>query len=210
MASVRITNDIRYHVAQRFQTMFQERIKTEREKLNHLGIVEACYKTHYPPEVVAAHKVLIKHHSDWLNMVDSFSIQCTYTNEANEKITATFNLDAPEALPSIRGYGRPMLKLKEDMGDVYKHAVEVLKEVHRLEAEHKQLHTEIVQKVLMQCGTLRQVLEVWPTALDFMPEGARQLHYAKAEKRAKFNTDSVALGDDTKVALMKARLITGM
>lgn len=209
MASVRITHSIRYHVSERFKAMFQERIRLERTKLNHLGIVEACYKAEYPAEVTAAHHVLIKNNPNWLNMVDSFTINCRYKNEAGAVVVATFNLDTPEPLPSARGYGRPVLKLTDNMGDVYKHAVEILKEVARLEAEHKQLHTEIIDKVLAQCTTLRQVLEVWPTALDFMPDDARQLHYAKTEKRAKFDTDSVALGDDTKVALMKARLITG-
>ena len=48
MATVRITNDIRYHVRNKFDALYRERIERKQKELQNLDIGNVCY-LHYVP-----------------------------------------------------------------------------------------------------------------------------------------------------------------
>ena len=91
----------------------------------------------------------------------------------------------------------------------YQPCVDVLLEIDRMTNECNTLRDSIAQ-LLDSCSTLRQVLEKWPTALDFMSDEVRAKHAKKVdqtEKRAKVIAD---VDDQAKMLLMKARMLSGV
>ena len=211
MATVRITNDIRYHVRNKFRELYRERVERKKKELQNLDIGNVCYQHYIPAKYrELAQQLNADGDGPWLDTVDSINIEMTYLkNDANcTKTTIAFMvpLNPPAPLPQrLRDYG-VKLKLLESMAP-YEHAKKIYLDLDALVEERDKLIDQIIGGVLTQCSTLRQVLELWPTALDFMPNGVKQQHAAKAEKR-KSVVEELSIDNDVKVSLMKARMLT--
>ena len=211
MATVRITNDICYHVRNKFDALYRERIERKQKELQNLDIGNVCY-LHYVPAKYRdlAQQLNADGDGQWLDTVSSITIEMTYlANDANRtKKTVTFSVPfkPPAPLPTrLRGYGA-RLKLLETMAP-YEHAKKIYLDLDHMNEERDKLIGQIVNGVLTKCSTLRQVLELWPTALDFMPDDVKQKHAAKTEKRQSA-VEKLSIDNDVKVSLMKARMLT--
>lgn len=210
MASVRITHNIRYYVKQQFETMFTKRMAAKLEELQHLRLGEQCYEHH----VSAKSRQLaaeLNHHERWIDDADTINIEVTYTCAVTNLSKATIisvRFRPPVPLPArFRGsYSRSQMKLVAACAG-YEHAVKILREHDAIQAERDNLIKTMVDGVLTECSTLRQVLEVWPSALDFMPGDVRTEHNKKTEKRINPAKD-ISIDDGTKAMLLKARMLT--
>lgn len=212
MATVRITNDIRYHVKNKFEELYRERIERKQKELRNLGIGNMCYM-HYIP---AKYRELAQQlndddeHGCWLEKIHDVTIEMTYLkNDANRtKTVVQFNapLNPPMPLPlRMKIYGAKF-KLLESMAP-YEHVKKIYLDLDTMREERDRLIDQIIGGVLTKCSTLRQVLELWPTAMDFMPDDIKQKHAAKTEKRQSV-VDELSIDNDVKVSLMKARMLT--
>lgn len=211
MATVRITNDIRYHVKNKFEALYRERIKRKQEELQNLDIGNVCY-LHYVPAKYRELAQQLNADGDgaWLDTVSHIAIEMTYLkNDADQTKTTVFftvPFEPPVPLPQrLRGYGT-RFKLLESMAP-YEHAKKIFLELNTMDEERDKLVKQIVNGVLTKCSTLRQVLELWPTAMDFMPNEVKQKHAAKTEKRQSV-VEELSIDNDVKVSLMKARMLT--
>lgn len=211
MATVRITDSIRYHVQSKFGELYRERIERKQKELQNLDIGNVCY-LHYVPAKYRELAQQLNADGDgaWLETVSNVTIEMTYLkNDANRtKTTVVFSvpLKPPVPLPQrLRGYGAKF-KLLESMAP-YEHAKKIYLELDAMTEERDKLIGQIVNGVLAKCSTLRQVLELWPTAMDFMPDDVRQRHAAKPEKRQSV-AEELSIDNDVKVSLMKARMLT--
>jgi hypothetical protein len=209
MATVRITNDIRSHVKNRFEALYRERIERKQKELQNLDIGNVCY-LHYIPAKYRelAQQLNADGDGQWLDTVSSITIQMNYRkNDGTERTVAfTVPLRPPVPLPTrLRGYGAKF-KLLETMAP-YEHAKKIYLDLDTMNEERDKLIDQIVDGVLTKCSTLRQVLELWPTAMDFMPDEFKQKHAAKTEKRQSI-VEELSIDNDVKVALMKARMLT--
>ena len=211
MATVRITNDIRSHVRNKFEALYRERIERKREELQNLDIGNVCY-LHYVPAKYRelAQQLNADGDGQWLDTVSSITIEMTYLkNDANHTeraVAFTVPLRPPVPLPTrLRGYGAKF-KLLETMAP-YEHAKKIYLDLDTMNEERDKLIDQIVDGVLIKCSTLRQVLELWPTAMDFMPDEVKQKHAAKTEKRQSI-VEELSIDNDVKVSLMKARMLT--
>lgn len=210
MATVRITNEIRYHVKSKFEELYRERIERKQKELQNLDIGNVCY-LHYVPAKYRELAQQLNADGDgaWLDTVSNIGIEMTYLkNDANRtKTTVVFSvpLKPPVPLPQrLRGYG-PKFKLLESMAP-YEHAKKIYLDLDAMIEERDMLIEQIVRGVLTKCSTLRRVLELWPTAMDFMPDDVKQRHAAKAEKRQSV-VEELSVDNDVKVSLMKARML---
>lgn len=211
MATVRITADIRYHVKNKFEALYRERIERKQEELQNLDLGNVCY-LHYVPAKYRELAQQLNADGDgaWLDTVSSIVIEMTYLkNDANRtKTTVTFAVPfkPPVPLPTrLRGYGAKF-KLLESMAP-YEHAKKIYLDLDTMNEERDKLIGQIVNGVLTKCSTLRQVLELWPTAMDFMPDEVKQKHAAKTEKRQSV-VEELSIDNDVKVSLMKVRMLT--
>lgn len=210
MATVRMTNSIRYHVRSKFEELYRERIERKQKELQNLDIGNVCY-LHYVPAKYRELAQQLNADGDgaWLDTVGNIGVEMTYLkNDAKRtKTTVVFSVPfkPPVPLPQrLRGYD-PRFKLLESMAP-YEHAKKIYLELDAMNEERDRLIEQIVNGVLTKCSTLRQVLELWPTAMDFMPDDVKQRHAAKAEKRQSV-VEELSVDDDVKVSLMKARML---
>lgn len=211
MATVRITHDIRRHVKHKFEALYRERIGRKQKELQNLDIGNVCY-LHYVPAKYRELAQQLNADADgaWLDTVSSIAIEMTYLkNDANRtEKTVTFSVPfkPPVPLPQrLRGY-TVRFKLLESMAP-YEHAKKICLDLDAMNEERNKLIEQIVDGVLTKCSTLRQVLELWPTAMDFMPDEVKQKHAAKTEKRQSV-VEELSIDNDVKVSLMKARMLT--
>lgn len=215
MASVRITHEIRYAVRNKFDAMFAERITKKRAELTTLGLGTSCYNHHIPEKYRnMAADLNADPDGMWVCPAHEAGITMSYTglDGSQKQVTFVVPMDTPVIVPNRFSNGRwnpvPRFTLSEKIAG-YEFAKKIWLEIDQLEEEKKTLIATIVEGVLMQCSTLRQVLEIWPTALDFMPDTARDMHYAKTEKRKASPAADIQIDDSVKVALMKARMAQG-
>lgn len=211
MATVRITNDIRYHVRNKLEALYRERIERKQKELQNLDIGNVCY-LHYVPAKYRelAQQLDADEDGEWLDKVASIIIEMSYLkNDANRTettVTFTVPFKPPVPLPKrIRNYAS-RFRLLESMAP-YEHAKKIFLDLDTMNEERDKLIGQIVDGVLTKCSTLRQVLELWPTALDFMPDDVKQKHSAKTEKRQSV-VEELSIDNDVKVSLMKARMLT--
>lgn len=207
MATVRITDDIRRYVTQKINALFEDRIKAKEGELQHLDIALQVFMSNISKEEFEVAKKLntdIK----WVPEIGSLSVTVEYEFEGmKRKFYFSVPFKPPVPAPSrFHGYGQPPWAVKPTL-PCYPHAVQVLLAVEQLNKERDTL-VAALSKVLTQCSTLRQVLEVWPTALDYMPESVKKRHAEKSEKRGPTVIEGV--DDHAKMLLMKARMINGV
>lgn len=203
MATVRITSHIRDHVRTKFYALYRERAERKQEELQNLDIGNTCYMYYVPAKYrELAQQLNADDDGPWLDTVDKIPIEMTYLDKT---VRFTVPIKSPVPLPQrLRGYG-VKFKLLESMAP-YEHAKKICLDIDAMVEERDKLIDQIVDGVLTKCSTLRQVLELWPTALDFMPNEVKQQHATKAEKR-KSVVEELSIDNDVKVSLMKARML---
>lgn len=211
MATVRITHDILNHVEKKFEELYRECIERKQKELQNLDIGNVCY-LHYIPAKYRelAQQLNADPDGGWLDEVANITIKMTYLkNDADRTettVTFTVPFKPPVPLPQrMRGYCTNF-KLLESMAP-YEHAKNIWLDIDAMVEERDKLIDQIVDGVLAKCSTLRQVLELWPTAMDFMPDKVKQKHAAKTEKRQSV-VEELSIDNDVKVSLMKARMLT--
>lgn len=210
MATVHITNDIRYHVKNKFEALYHERIERKNKELQNLDIGNVCY-LHYVPAKYRelAQQLNADGDGEWLDKVANITITMTYRKNDTDQTATTVrfqtSFNPPVPLPQrLRGYGA-RLELLESMAP-YEHAKKIYLDLDAMVEERDKLIDQIVNGVLTKCSTLRQVLELWPTAMDFMPDEVKQKHAAKTKKRQSV-VEELSIDNDVKVSLMKARML---
>jgi len=210
MATVRITQDIRAHVKHQFNTLFQGRLLRKEEELQHLDIGNFFYNTVIPEKYrKLAEELNADTDGYWIENSETITVRMVYQtanlHEPTKPVSFRVPFKPPIPLPErYRRYGYVFI-LKPEMAP-YEHAKKIFLELDELAEERDKLITQIVDGVLANCSTLRQVLEFWPTALDFMPDYVKKRHMQASEKRQTTTVD-VVIDDDVKVSLMKARLL---
>lgn len=212
MATVRITDQIRYEVRRKIESLFDARIKKKLEELNHLDVAMQVFMRQITHEEFA---IAQKLNTDvkWVPEISSLTVRIEYTGidgtEKNVRFTVPFKSPVP-APQSFHGYGATNEKnIVHPSLPCYQPCVDVLLEHDRMVKERDTLRGSI-DNLLKSCGTLRQVLEKWPTALDFMSDEVKARHAEKVEpikKKAKVISE---VDDQAKMLLMKARMLNGV
>lgn len=211
MATVRITNDIRWHVRNKIEDLYRGRIERKKEELKSLNVGNVCYQHYVPAEYrELAKRLNADKDGPWLETVSHVAIRVAYRKKGNDHFITEKTFPAPLTPPAplpqrFRGFNA-QFKLTEQMAP-YEHVKKIFIEIDDMIEERDKLISQIVDGVLGKCSTLRQVLQLWPTALDFMPDEARQRHAAKPEKRQTV-VEELSIDNDVKVSLMKARMLT--
>ena len=207
MATVRITSDIRNYVVSKINALFEDRVKREEAKLQHLDIANQVFMSLVSAQELEMAKRL-NLDNRWIPEISMLSVIVEYKFEGQSKVAA-FSVPFKPPVPapvSFQGYGPVSRKMKPTL-PCYQHAADVLITMETIRKERDTL-TQAISKVMQQCTTLRQVLDVWPTAMDYMPEGAKKRHAEKSKKRGSTVIDEV--DDAAKMLLMKARMINGV
>ena len=212
MATVRITQEIRNKVRRKIESLFDARIKKKHEELQHLDVaVQVFMRRITPKEFAIAQK--LNTDVKWVPEISSLTVRIEYTGidgtEKNVIFTVPFKPPVP-APASFQGYNPSGEKnIVHPSLPCYQPCVDVILEHARMVKERDTLRDSI-DNLLSSCGTLRQVLEKWPTALDFMSDEVKARHAQKVDpvkKKAKVISE---VDDQAKMLLMKARMLNGV
>lgn len=212
MAVVRLTNDIRRDVRRKIEALFNKRIQNKLEELQHLDIAMQVFMRQISPEEFAAAQKL-NTDVEWVPKINSLTVHVGYTGIDGDRREATFFVPFNPPIPapqSFHGY-RPNdeKNIVHPSLPCYQPCVDVLLEHDRMVKERNTLRDSIAQ-LLDSCGTLRQVLEKWPTALDFMSDEVKAKHAEKVDPVKKGTKVISEVDDQAKMLLMKARMLNGV
>lgn len=212
MATVRITQEIRQDVRRKIESLFNKRIQKKLEELQHLDVAMQVFMRRITPEEFAAAQKL-NADVEWVPKINSLIVRIEYTGIDGTKKNVTFTVPFEPPVPapqSFHSYGYSNEKnIVHPSLPCYQPCVDVLLEHDRMIEERDTLRDSIAQ-LLNSCGTLRQVLEKWPTALDFMSDEVKARHAEKVDPTKKGTKVISEVDDQAKMLLMKARMLSGV
>lgn len=213
MATVRITQEIRQDVRREIESLFDARIKKKYEELQHLDVAMQVFMRHITPEEFA---IAQKLNTDvkWVPEISDLFVHITYTGIDGKEKKHSFRVPFKPPVPAPQSFHRYGYTTSDEKNIIhpslpcYQPCVDVLLEHDRIVEERDTLRDSIAA-LLNSCGTLRQVLEKWPTALDFMSDEVKAKHAEKVDpiKKAKVISE---VDDQAKMLLMKARMLNGV
>lgn len=212
MATVRITQDIRHDVRRRIESLFDARIKKKYEELQHLDIAMQVFMRRVTPEEFA---IAQKLNADvkWVPEISSLTVHIEYTGIDGDKKKVAFTVPFKPPVPAPQSFHGYSYNSEENIVHpslpCYQPCVDVLLEHDRMAKERDTLRDSIA-KLLNSCTTLRQVLEKWPTALDFMSDAVKAKHAEKVDPTKKETKVISEVDDQAKMLLMKARMLNGV
>lgn len=209
MATVRITNYIREHVENKFNELFKSRLAAKLEELQHLDLGTQCYE-HYTPE---KYRRLVEElntdpNGDWVGKSQTTAIVVHYIPKGQKdeiQYRFTVRYTPPKAVPLRQNHNYGSWVLKPGMPG-YDHTVKILHEYDEIKAERDSLIQNLVHGVMVDRTTLAGVLELWPGAMEFMPDGVAQEHARKVEPKKRVKTE-VNISPEIKASLLKAKLM---
>lgn len=214
MATVRLTDQIRSAVRMKIEALFSDRITKKHEELEHLDVGMQVLLSRIPAaQLEAAQK--LNQDIKWTLEIDLLNVRIEYIGIDGEPKTATFTVPFQPPVPAPQEF-QPYLSYQNDQKNVvrstmacYQLCVDILLEHDRIVQERDTLRDSIAA-LLEACSTLRQVLEKWPTALDFMPDEVRARHAQKVDPSKKEAKVISEVDDQAKMLLMKARMLNGV
>lgn len=211
MATVRITQEIRQEVRRKIESLFDARIKKKYEELQHLDVAMQVFMRRITPEEFAAAQKL-NTDVEWVPEISDLYVHIIYTGidgkEKKHLFRVPFELPVPAPQP-FHGYNDNQKNIVDPSLPCYQPCVDVLLEHDRMVVERNTLRDSIAA-LLDSCGTLRQVLEKWPTALDFMSDEVKARHAEKVDPTKKETKVISEVDDQAKMLLMKARMLNGV
>lgn len=212
MATVRITDQIRREVRRKIESLFDTRIKKKLEELQHLDVAMQVFMRRITPEEFPAAQKL---NTDvkWVPEISDLFVYITYTGIDGKEKKPSFRVPFESPVPapqSFHGYSSGYeSNIVHPSLPCYQPCVDVLLEHDRMVKERDTLRDSIAA-LLNSCGTLRQVLEKWPTALDFMSDEVKAKHAEKVDPTKKKVKAISEVDDQAKMLLMKARMLNGV
>lgn len=192
MARVVLTNQLENQIKDKLRMKYEgPRDKLLKDFLEKHK--EMLYETVVPKEI-QDRLATIPH-----NLLQMNKSMCFILDGEACEIPFTSNRPLPDVYHSY--YSRMKLELPLSIAEEFN---EIKAQRERLKKECSDLITEIT-KVFASCTTLKQLLEIWPSALEFCPADVVERHNRVAAPRTKEEVD-VKLSDSTKLALVKIRM----
>ena len=213
MATVRITQEIRQEVRRKIESLFNARIQKKYDELQHLDVaMQVFMKRITPEEFTVAQK--LNTDVKWIPEIDFLTVHIEYTGIDGTKKNVRFTVPLEPPVPAPQSfhsynYDNNEKNIVHPSMPCYQPCVDVLLAHDRMVKERDTLRDSIAQ-LLNSCGTLRQVLEKWPTALDFMSDEVKAKHAEKVDPTKKEAKVISEVDDQAKMLLMKARMLNGV
>jgi hypothetical protein len=207
MAIVRISQHIQQHVRQKFESMRATRVATQVDSLD-IALCTVAIKKEMLFDVVEKavneiHKSDPEHY-DWVHRRKNFTLR---SRSGSLQVVLHENVYVPQKYSAT--YFQPDITVTEDKyPELYAHMEKIFARVKSINDEYASLRESLCTNVVGKCSTLRQVLELWPSAIDFMPEDVVQKHREVTGKRKNI-VQEINVDDSIKASLAKERMIYG-
>ena len=210
MATVRITDQIRSDVRRKVESLFDSRIQKKLNELQNLDIAMQVFLTRVSPAALEKAKAL-NEDCEWIPTISDMDVRISYPSFDGVTRERIFTVSFEHPVPAPTSFHGYYVRSHENIicptMACYQPCVDVLTECDRLTHERNTLRDPLYN-LLCECSTLRQVLERWPTALDFMSDEVKARHAERSDSKTKKAIAEV--DDSTKMLLMKARMMSGV
>ncbi len=201
MATVRMSSNLRYEILNNVEKMFKVRIDKLRQEVE--GEIQSMHKqiadAIIPADVV--NELAKSRYNGYVVRNSYVPVQLIFSKKHN--LQFRLNLSPELALKQRNGYvetisigvDNPIYKVIQDVFQPYMNLV-----------DEKDTLLEQIKKLLNQATTLKRLIEVWPSALEFVDSETRTRHAEKTTYTK--NTEEIVIDQDTKVNLLKARMLS--
>jgi len=209
MATVRLNDTIRTHIKGELSKLFNARILATKAKWDQFDAQAIVYKYCIMDQVELDRLLSVS--PKWIAECASVQLQITAVPDGK---THNFRLilNKPVKAPPDAGGSLyyPQCTVKVPFGSPEANlCFRIRDESEAVEKERDALLKGPIVKAVDECSTLKQLLEVWPTALDFVDGPTRAKHAEKhvsPEKKAKTQREALAIPADVQVQLITARM----
>lgn len=208
MAVVRISRGLRWDIIDNIENLYRPRIQNKLKELETLPIAEEVFFKYVPKDEFQI-AVELNKKNRWVDSVGSFPVVIHFTDNEGKPRTHTTSVKLKNPMPAPKNIFDGFNKfIVDDSLSCHKECERILREADQMTKERDSLKDSIA-KILDNCSTLQQLVKVWPTALDFVPEQVKSRYFAETDKKKK-KSNQVEIDDETKVLLTKARMLSGV
>lgn len=210
MATVKITPAIIEHVRGEIQKLYKSRIDKLTEEAESCGIGDRLYDLRVPRDVQSLMRRIEELQPGvWFERSETIKGVTSISLDSGGSKTVYLLFKLSENKPVFPGIGRyaSAMGVPSDLPE-FSTLREITIQISELERERDKLSDMLVNGVLEKCTTLKQVLEFWPTALDFMPDKVKERHSQQtAQSKSRAKQAEIKIDDETKATLIKARML---
>lgn len=204
MATVRLTYNLKSEVLHKINELYSHRLQQAQKNINNNPVLgDKIYNNFVSQAEQNALAVLGK---GWVNETERIAIRLDVQDKDGRNTghvyTVTFSGLRPVPMHVASSY-HPAVSVNT-RHSCYTELLALHNEIIDIANERDELVTSI-GRMMNQCGSLRQLLEIWPSALEYMPQRVITQHSAKTEKREK--AEIVPPDERTQVLLLKARML---
>lgn len=195
MAAVKMTHNVKLSIRSRIEQKYNELIEKQHAQIKNQQHVELFYRMIVDEETEKLANQLPR-----TMVTHGDTIRFKYKNR-------TYEIPLGRKRPISDEYSNPYMARSELPCALPVQLQTLFDGVH---AEHSRLNEERdvllaeVTRIMDSCRTLKQLLEVWPSALEFCDSEIQARHARPETKR--FKKEDVELADDAKLALVKMRM----
>ena len=200
MAIVRLTKECNNAILNNIEKKFAPQLQAIRNEIES-GMKTEIYNEYMPQKYV---DLAMQLPEGCICVKNDFYFKYTRHDKYEFKYTLSF---PTKMLCSDKGanlYNPLELKLSESVASRFTALVDKYAEI---EKQCWTLHGHI-NELLSQCATLQQLIQVWPSALEYVsPSTLMKYNKEKAAKKPKFDPAALELSPEAKVLLVKTRLV---
>lgn len=203
MAYVHITDSIRRDVSYTIRDIYNKKKDAIMARLQNLPLADEIYEAEHGKYVPLIEQLPKK----WFTTSSCMSVSVTGAKGYGVQFQSHFVGYHQRPVPAIEVNGPYRLS---PGCPSYAAAVELVDQHCATCIEENKLLHVLVGQVLTSCTSLKHVLEIWPTALEYMPDYVKERHNKVTGKaRKKRSVPDITIDDDIKIAIAKHRLTKG-
>lgn len=211
MATVRITPNLRSSIHRALIAPYEERSNQVRASIEQdTALGELVYNALLPAEVQNKARELLAVDETWVQRIENIRIRFTL-KETERSFMFSVKLPTNKSFPvpnRFARWGSDAQISEEDREKLNEHVAERLNNLVKLEAESKAIVEELIVKVVDKCGSLKQVEQLWPSVLQYVPPDIKERHMApSARSTRKKQLEEIEVSDLAKQLLVKNRMI---
>ena len=214
MATVRITPALRGTIHQALVAPYHQRrtkIIHNIEEDTQLG--KLLYAESVPEDQAERARLLHQANNSWVNVIDHIRVQLEIDLGEGKRKLFNFAVKLPTEVtwpaPGDRTRWNGETKIKSTWNSPSYEAVkDRVWEVIKLQAEERDICVELIEKIVDQCGSLRQVEKLWPSVLSYVDENTLNRYRAPSTRTIrKKQLEEIEVSDKAKQLLVKNRMI---
>jgi len=212
MGHVRLNDGLKSQIRQRVFAPFETRISTLVTEIsnNHSIATEFYFAAISREEYDLTQKLMALGGSkrQWFRGMDELRV--TIRDEVgNHQFQLKLGREYP--MPMNHSTWSPFIAITHaSHPSLYALVKEPLEKIRRLHADRDNLDKDLLKPVFQNCNTVKQATKLWPSIVDFLPPEALETYRSRPSQspRQQIDLEGVAISDDAKQLLTKARMLT--